>query len=62
MASRTHTVFRPSFDGLERSQAIAHGHEWRNRESVLTRGNGASCLGGDDGTRTHDPLLAKQVL
>jgi hypothetical protein len=21
-----------------------------------------TCAGGDDGTRTHDPLLAKQVL
>jgi hypothetical protein len=27
---------------------------------VLSCGNG--CGGGDDGTRTHDPLLAKQVL
>ena len=28
----------------------------------LTSADARQILGGDDGTRTHDPLLAKQVL
>ena len=45
---------------------IRHGHDARSK---LRRGGRALCRPltctfdrGDDGTRTHDPLLAKQVL
>jgi hypothetical protein len=30
--------------------------------AAVARAGTAARLGGDDGTRTHDPLLAKQVL
>jgi hypothetical protein len=32
------------------------------RARVWRFGGGGSALGGDDGTRTHDPRLAKPVL
>jgi hypothetical protein len=45
-----------------RDQAIAAALDELVQAAVLLVGADLGCCGGDDGTRTHDPLLAKQVL
>ena len=40
-----------------RSNHLSYEPMWLIRGSTISRP-----IGGDDGTRTHDPLLAKQVL
>ena len=40
-----------------RSNHLSYEPMWFFRGSTISRP-----IGGDDGTRTHDPLLAKQVL
>ena len=52
-------------DGLEPSTSRLSGvrsNHLSYRPLLISVGFGSSHLGGDDGVRTHDPLLAGQVL
>ena len=52
-------------DGLEPSTSRLSGARSSHlsyRPLISLGGHGSIILGGDDGVRTHDPLLAGQVL